>query len=244
MKGILRSTPVAAVLGWLIWSYMALCSRTIRWTVEGANAAEASWPDHGSTILAAWHHQILLLPSVWIQMVRQWHAPRGRAAMLISLSADGEPVAKAIEHIGLESVRGSARDKRKNKDKGGREALKAALEILRSGGGVCLTPDGPRGPAERVAPGPAVMARRVSATTIPFAISARPAWRLKTWDRFMIPLPFTNGAMVFGAPILAERYEDADSLRRAIQTGMDHANSRAQAILAGVDSASQPAREA
>ena len=231
MKSILRSAIVTSLLGWIIWAYMALCNRTIRWSVEGDEDALKVWLDYPNIIVAAWHSTILLLPSGWNRIIRKWPQQKTRSAMLISLSKDGEPVAKAIKHLGLEAVRGSSTHKGKKRDKGGVKALAEALRILKTGGGICITPDGPRGPAEVAQNGPIIMAQRADAPILPYAIVSAPRKRLNTWDKFRIPYPFTRGALVFGEAIIPNKDEDRETLRQRLDASMATAMARAEEIV-------------
>ena len=231
MKSLLRHPLVSSLLGYVIWSYMVLCARTIRWTVEGEAGFRDAWnADHG-LIVAAWHSRVLLLPTIWSRVARKLPEKAYPTSMLISLSRDGEAVAKAIEHLGLDSVRGSSTHKRKRKDKGGVAAIAETSRRLRSASVVCITPDGPRGPAEQVQPGPVLLAQRTGAAIIPYALAVKPVWRLDTWDRFMIPIPFSKGAMVIGDPVLIEKGGDADAGRAATQAAMDATYERAQTLV-------------
>ena len=232
MKAILRSAIVTTILGWIIWAYMALCNRTIRWTIEGETQARDVWSENPGIIIAAWHSTILLLPSGWTRVMRKWPKQRARAAMMISLSRDGEPVAKAIKHLGLEAVRGSAPNKKKTKNKGGVKALAEALKILKTGGAVCITPDGPRGPAEIAQNGPIIMAQRTGAPILPYAIVSAPERRLNSWDRFRIPYPFSRGAVVFGEAVFADPSEDKEIARKTLETRMNQALRRAEELAA------------
>ncbi|WP_182482260.1 lysophospholipid acyltransferase family protein [Henriciella barbarensis] len=175
---------------------------------------------------------MLLLPVIWSKIARKLPAKEYPTSMLISLSKDGEAVAKAIEHLGLEAVRGSSSHKRKKKDKGGAAAVAETSRRLRSGSVVCLTPDGPRGPAEAVQPGTLIMAQRTDALIIPYALDCRPVFRLDTWDRFMIPLPFTKGAMILGSPLSVNRSVGKEERLRQIEEAMNAAHERAAAIVA------------
>ncbi len=229
MKAIFRSAIVTSLLGWIIWAYMALCNRTIRWTVEGDEAALKVWLGFPSIIIASWHSTILLLPSGWNRIIRKWPEQKSRSAMLISLSKDGEPVAKAIKHLGLEAVRGSSTHKRKKRDKGGMKALAEALRILKSGGGICITPDGPRGPAQIAQNGPIIMSQRSGAPILPYAIVSAPQKRLNTWDGFRIPYPFSRGALVFGEAVIPTPDEDRETLRQRLEDSLNAAMTRAEA---------------
>ncbi|MFN4023995.1 MAG: lysophospholipid acyltransferase family protein [Hyphomonas sp.] len=237
MKAFFRSAPVVAALGWLLWAWMTLVGRTVRWTIEGETEARTRLAAAGDPglIVACWHETILLMPSGWARAVRRWPERKGRAAMMISLSPDGEPVARAVRHLDIDVVRGSAGNKKKAaKDKGGLRAIAEAAGRLRSGGYICMTPDGPRGPRRTASQGAVTLAQRSGAMVLPYAISTRPALRLNSWDRFIIPLPFTRGAIVFGPLIDCSRETGPDALQAALQHGMDAATRRAEA-LAGYD---------
>lgn len=231
MKSLLRHPLVSSIIGALIWSYMVLCARTIRWTVEGEAGFREAWRDDHGLIVAAWHSRVLLLPTLWSRIARALPSKPHKTAMLISLSRDGEAVAKAISHLGLEAVRGSSAHKRKRKNKGGTAAIAETSRRLRSGSVVCITPDGPRGPAEQVQAGPVVLAQRTGAALIPYALDCKPVWRLDTWDRFMIPVPFSKGAMVIGAPIFVGRGDISEEARERLESEMRSVYARAAALV-------------
>ena len=230
MKSLLRSSIVAAILGRLIWAWMALVAHTVRWTVEVDPAARQAWRDNDGVVVASWHSRIMILPSAWIRFIRGWKDRVNRAAMLISLSPDGEAVARAIDHLDLHAIRGSAANKKKRKDKGGARAIAEATRLLKSGSAVCITPDGPRGPAERVSPGAIMIAQRAGAPIVPYALSVKPCWRLDTWDRFIIPFPFSRGAIILGAPVEAPRSADPETLRAELQVRLDEVTRRADML--------------
>ncbi len=245
MKGFLRSQPVIVLLGGLIWLWMALIARTVRWRVDGADAARAAWAQGGGTLVTAWHSAILLLPAGWVREMRDWPGRAGPGAMLISLSADGEPVARAIRNLGLTPIRGSRGNARKRgKDKGGARAIVEAVGVLRKGGAVCMTPDGPNGPAEEAGLGPILIAQRAGATLLPYALSVSRQHRLDTWDRFILPLPFSRGAIVFGAPLRAAAGDDPEHLRAELQRRLEAANDRALTLAGRRDHQPQTARGA
>ena len=231
MKSFLRSPTVSSILGYVIWAYMVLCARTIRWTVEGEETFRQAWGGEKGLIVAAWHSRVLLLPTIWSKVARKLPEKSFPTSMLISLSRDGEAVAKAIEHLGLDAVRGSSSHKRKRKDKGGAAAVAETSRRLRSGSVVCITPDGPRGPAEAVQPGTAIMALRADALIIPYALDCKPVFRLDTWDRFMIPLPFARGAMILGAPVALDRSAEKEERLRQIEDAMEAVHERAASIV-------------
>ena len=139
-------------------------------------------------IFAIWHGH--LLPGLW-------HHRNEGVTVLISEHRDGEIVARAAESLGYGLIRGST-------TRGGGRALISLVRELRAGHEIAITPDGPRGPARKFAPGALVAAQRSDAFILPVAVSANRSWRLKSWDRFMIPKPFARVTIAYGLPTKVE----------------------------------------
>lgn len=135
-------------------------------------------------IFSLWHGQMLPL----------LYQHRGEGvAVLISEHRDGEMIARAAAALGFETVRGST-------SRGAARALIGLVRTLSEGRDVAVTPDGPRGPAKSFAPGALVAAQRTGAAIIPVIAAPRSTWRLKSWDGFMIPKPFTRIVVAYGDP--------------------------------------------
>ncbi|MEP0315746.1 MAG: lysophospholipid acyltransferase family protein [Hyphomonas sp.] len=243
MKSLFRSKPMTILLGILIWGWMSLIARSVRWKVEGEGPARAAWASHKGIVIAAWHSRIMVLPSGWHRNMKHWPGEIRDGAMLVSLSPDGEAVTRAIAHLGLHPIRGSAGNKKKaKKDKGGIRAIAEAVKLLKSGTAVCITPDGPRGPAEIVSPGAIMIAQRAGVPLLPYALSVKPATRLSTWDRLIIPYPFARGAIVYGEPLLVPRDSDPQEIQAELQKRLDEATQRAD-MLAGYAHETKPGSE-
>jgi lysophospholipid acyltransferase (LPLAT)-like uncharacterized protein len=129
-------------------------------------------------------------------------------AVLISEHGDGEIIARLAESLGFRTVRGST-------SRGADRALLGMSRAVESGVDVAFTPDGPRGPAERFAPGALVVAQRTGAPVVTVRVGASRSWRLRSWDRFMIPKPFATVTIAYGDPV----YVTAASLREAADEG-------------------------
>lgn len=170
---------------------MRFCIATIRWTHENQPVAEKVWDQGGGVLCVFWHSRIALAPACW---------PLGRAQpakALISLSADGEFIAKAVARQGFPAVRGSSSNKDKAATaKGGAQALRDGLKQLKVGA-LAITPDGPRGPINVMAEGLPLMAKLSKAPVLFIGMSCSPAIRLNSWDRAVLPLPFGKGAVVW-----------------------------------------------
>lgn len=233
MKSLFRSEPAIAVLGWLLWAWMALIAHTIRWRIEGEEEARASLARSGSpgVVIACWHETLFLMPSGWVRALRHWPERRARTAMMVSLSPDGQAIARAVRRFDIDVIHGSSGNRRKTrKDKGGVRAIAEASMRLREGGYVCVTPDGPRGPRRVVSPGAVMIARRSGASLLAYTIAVSPAIRLKSWDRLLVPLPFSRGAIVFANPIDCPRADGPEDLQETLQHAMEKATSRAEEL--------------
>ena len=133
-------------------------------------------------LFALWHGE--LLPLLWHQ--------RGRGvAVVISEHRDGEIIAQIAHSLGYRTVRGSS-------SRGASRALLGLAREMQEGHDGAITPDGPRGPARVFAPGAAVAAQRTGVPIVPIRASASRAWRLRSWDRFLIPKPFARVTVTMG----------------------------------------------
>lgn len=187
----LRHPVIQTILSSLLAAWMRFCFSTLRWTYEGREHAEAVWAARGGVLCAFWHSRIGLSPACWDLTRAQ------PAKALISLSPDGQFIAKAVALQGFPAVRGSSANKDKaDAAKGGSRALRDGLKQLKVGA-LAITPDGPRGPARVMAEGLPLMARMSGAPVLFIGMSCKPAVRLNSWDRALLPLPFGRGAIVY-----------------------------------------------
>lgn len=149
-------------------------------------------------IFALWHGQMLPL----------LYRHRGEGvSVLISEHGDGEIIARIAQTFGYRSVRGST-------SRGAARALLALAREVRDGHDLAITPDGPRGPAKSFAPGTLIVAQRSGAPILPAVVSVSSAWRLRSWDQFLIPKPFAKIVVVYGDPIRV----DAEDAREAVES--------------------------
>ena len=171
---------------------------TWRFRVTGDAPVAALIAGRRPYILALWHSRILpLLFS---------HRDRG-IVLLISKHRDGGHLADLASGLGYSAVRGST-------NRGGEVGLLGLIRALEAGNVVAVTPDGPRGPAEKVQAGIVSAARHAGAPIVPLTANASAEWRLPTWDRMRIPKPFARVDVVFGAPIVLG--SDKEEARRAV----------------------------
>ena len=134
-------------------------------------------------ILCFWHNRIL---GITLSFLRAYpKRKRAGVTVLTSPSSDGEILARVVGALGMGSVRGSS-------SRRGSRALLELVRIIRNGGDMAITPDGPRGPRYNLGPGVILLAQTTGASIIPSHASFSWCLRLKTWDGFIIPLPFST----------------------------------------------------
>jgi len=227
VKAFFRSAFVQQTLASLFAAWLRLCYATVRWSRQDQARVEAVWATEGGAILCFWHAVIPLAPPSWPQSP---HRQDMRA--LISRSADGEFIALTVQKIGFPAIRGSSKkvtDAAKNKH--GEQALRDMVKWVRSGGGVAITPDGPRGPAEVMQGGAPTLARMTGAPVLFLGLAIRPCLRIGSWDRTIVPLPFGRGAMVWDGPVFASRSDDLEALAADWTGRLSAAQRRAEALV-------------
>lgn len=149
---------------------------------------------------------------------------------LVSQSGDGEYITRIIQHWGYVVVRGSS-------SRGAGRALRQLVRHVRAGRSLAITPDGPRGPRQEIKPGALLAAQLSGAPLIPAVCAADRSWWFTSWDRFLVPQPFSRIILRYGAPLFVSPQADAEALERARQT----ANAALNALQAEVDAEVQSA---
>jgi len=175
---------------WLIavgFRLLKLWARTLRYEIDD-RAGMIGTPVSENFIGALWHNRLLIFPFV----LRRFFVHRHGAA-LISASRDGELLADAIKRFGFDVVRGSS-------SRLGASAILQLEGVLASGRDVVITPDGPRGPAYELGPGIIFLAQKSGAAVVPINMEYSSCWRIKSWDRFIVPRPFARVRVIIGAP--------------------------------------------
>ncbi len=179
-----RRTRLAIWLGGVLLRGLGA---TWRVRVYGRQALLDRGPQAARVVYTLWHGQ--MLPLVW--------AHRQPTAVMISEHRDGEIIARVIGHLGFSAVRGST-------SRGGARALLEAVQTLKRGDDIAITPDGPRGPQHAFAPGALLLAFRAGASVIPLVAHVNRKWQLRSWDGFEIPKPFARVTVVYGTPVQPE----------------------------------------
>ncbi|MBP0491584.1 lysophospholipid acyltransferase family protein [Pararoseomonas indoligenes] len=213
LKRLTRHPRFLAAMAWLLGLYIALVHRTTRWTLVGDAALDAMRAQPGNIILSFWHERIALGPRPWLDIIRQIPPlqPK-RPQVLVSRHRDGVFIARVVARFNLDTIHGST-------SKGGSQALRMMLRILRGGGVVCITPDGPRGPRRVAAPGVGQLAAVSGALVLPYAGITTRHIRLRSWDRMVVPLPFSRGLMLLH-PMFAVPPHASEAGRAAVEAAL------------------------
>jgi lysophospholipid acyltransferase (LPLAT)-like uncharacterized protein len=175
---------------WLIafgFYLLQVWARTLRYEIDD-RANVFGKPVAGNYIAALWHNRLLL-----ISFVLKKFFPDRPGAGLISASRDGDLIADVTQRFGFDVVRGSS-------SRMGAAALLELSNVLSSGHDVLITPDGPRGPAYELGPGIIFLAQKTGAPIVPINMEYSSCWRVKSWDRFIIPRPFARVRVIIGQP--------------------------------------------
>lgn len=178
-----RARWLIAIGFWLL----RIWERTLRYEVDdraGLLAKQAS----ESGIGAVWHNRLLIMP-----LVLKRFFPHRQGAALISASRDGGWIAALVKRIGFDVVRGSS-------SRQGAIAMLQLSDVLAGGRDVVITPDGPRGPVYVLGPGIVLLAQKSGAVVFPLHLEYSSCWRMKSWDRFILPRPFSKVRVILGPP--------------------------------------------
>jgi lysophospholipid acyltransferase (LPLAT)-like uncharacterized protein len=198
---------------WLIafgFRLLQVWTRTLRYEVDD-RAGILGKPVTENYIGVAWHNRLLILPTI----LRRFF-PNRRGAALISASRDGDLLTDAIKRFGFDVVRGSS-------SRLGASAILQLSGVLASGSDVVITPDGPRGPAYVLGPGMVFLAQRSGAAVLPMNMEYSSCWRIKSWDRFIVPKPFAKVRVIIGRPHRVretDTEEEFEAERQRLQDAM------------------------
>ncbi|MDX2289441.1 MAG: glycosyltransferase N-terminal domain-containing protein [Hyphomicrobiaceae bacterium] len=206
-----------------------LVARTSR-TLTDPPALSDHLSANSPAILACWHGQFMMLATA--------RPPTLRFAAMVARHGDAEPIARAMEALGVELIRGAGAGSRR-KDRGGAHALRAALRTLESGASIVMTADVPPGPARRAGAGIVMLAKLSGRPILPVASATSRYYALDTWSRMTINLPFSRLGHVAGEPIHVPGDATPDELeakRLEVEAAVTAAMQRAYA-LAGADPA-------
>ena len=184
-------------LGHLVWFLITLVCMTLRKRVLG----DPQIVQGKQAIVAIWHNRIFT-PCYFYRYVIRGQV---KMSMLTSASKDGAMLAAVAEDYGMSTVRGSSARR-------GAEGFMDMVRELQSGKSMCITPDGPKGPVYACRPGIIKLASLSGMPIVPIRIHYSCCYRVDSWDRFFVPLPFSKVTLELGNPLAIPEKLDADEL--------------------------------
>lgn len=231
MKKILRHPGVQAFLGWVLWLHLIVTLRSRRWVHDNVECVEPVLVEDRPAVALFWHGSIPLclgLAPVW------WRRPKVRC--MVSPSADGEFIAQALSRAGFPAIRTSSAKKGDTaKARAAVAAIREAINWVNQGGVLIVTPDGPRGPAEVIAPGSLQIAKKTGAPIYLMGLAVSPAIVLDTWDKVTFAWPFGRGATAWDGPFYVPADADEAALGALIEdlsARLSETTRRAQRLVA------------
>ncbi len=199
----------------LIWLASTALAATLRWRWRD----ETNLFENGGkepVIFCLWHNRLALSLILFRRYV-QARQPQRKLAALVSASRDGGMLARVLELFDVEPVRGSS-------SRRGSQALRELVSAGKRGCDLAITPDGPRGPCYVVQDGIVSLAQLTGMAIVPASFHLSWKWRLKSWDRFQVPLPFARCEVQLGEPVRIPREASAaerERLRAKLESSMN-----------------------
>ncbi len=194
-----QAGPGARLAARLIWLAVQTVDATLRYELQTDQTAWEAMR-RGRAIFAVWHNRLALSLRLYTRFIQK-HDPPRRLAAMVSASRDGGLLARVLALFGVQPVRGSS-------SRRGPQALLEMVTWAERGYDLAITPDGPRGPRYQVQPGAVDLAALCGLPLIPVSYDLTRCRRLKSWDGFLVPLPFSGCRVRFGDPLEVPRALD------------------------------------
>lgn len=196
---------ILPICGYFIGLYLKFVFKTSKVHIEKHPEACYFFDDFNPALYAFWHGRLLMMVTI--------HPPLYKMRVLTSKNDIGILVSYCTRLFGIELIRGSTHNPKKpNRNKGGAEALKEILRCLKNGFPIGLTPDGPLGPIYKVNKGILIASILSKKPIIPMTYSCKSGYQAKSWDKFLVPFPFTELRFKLNRPIYPPDNTSPDSL--------------------------------
>lgn len=185
------------LIGFLFYSITSLISRSIKWEYLVENEKSNIFKSDKKYIFCCWHNRLFLGPHL---------LPRNRIINALQSShSDGMVTSVAFKYLGMNVILGSSK-------KGGMQAFRKMVKCIQLGESIAITPDGPKGPKEKVKEGIIKLAQITDTSIIPLVWATNKFKLINSWDSFVIPYPFSKGVYSFGKPINVKKKINEEEL--------------------------------
>ncbi len=222
-RKLLHSAFVVSVLAFIAKMYITFVYKTTKWEFVGKEKYNQIMEKEKNAILLLWHGRIFMMPFIWNL--------KFPVSVLVSPHNDGRIIANIFHQMGVETVDGSSNE----------NALGAALGILKTlkkGKSIALVPDGPRGPRMRMTESPIYFAAKTGKPIIMATYSMSNAKVVKkSWDKFMIPRPFSKGIFIMSEPFYVKKdisQEETNQLKLTLEQTLNTLTANADTLMGRV----------
>ncbi len=182
-----RSLWWSRLVGHLLWFGIVMLCKTLRFRIRFANPQAEKDLGDKQFIVALWHNRTLVPCYIYTHLMKS----QRKMCMITSASKDGAMLTAVAEDFGMTTVRGSSHRR-------GARAFMEAVRAMKAGYCMCMAPDGPKGPMYKSKPGAIRLASVTGVPIIPAALSFKNCWRIKSWDRYIVPKPFSVVELQWG----------------------------------------------
>ncbi|MBT3392949.1 MAG: lysophospholipid acyltransferase family protein [Elusimicrobiaceae bacterium] len=207
------------IVAWLIYIYLMIVGVTKKIKHKFPENYKNLKQENKPCIYAFWHNQQAFV----LYLTSKFEADR-KVCCLISLSKDGEYIARTAHKFGIKAMRGST-------SKGGFSALRGLIDIADANYSLAITPDGPRGPVYTIQPGIIYLAKKTGLPIVPVACQITNKISAGSWDKFQVPLPFGSASYVYGEPIHIAPDKDLKEARLELKDTLNQLNEQATQII-------------
>jgi lysophospholipid acyltransferase (LPLAT)-like uncharacterized protein len=208
MGKLLTKTQKRAVLLWLLPPIAYLFIRLLYLSCKKRYHVPKEIPN-SPFLVAFWHGEILMNPFMYKKIMKDV-----KMSLMISDHFDGEMIAKSVSYFGFDTIRGSS-------TRGGIKALKESFKKIDLGYSIAITPDGPKGPRHSVADGIVSIAQKKDLQIVAFNYTASSKWVMNSWDRFIVPKPFSTIDFYASEPFSLkglDKEEAKEEIKKRLQT--------------------------
>ena len=206
IKKFLQNENIQNLVGFLISLYVKICFHTSLWYVKNNKILETHIKKKSKIIVIFWHNRLLMAPFCWEY--------KNNFKMLISSHRDGRIISCAISHLGIDTIEGSS-----NKNK--ISSAKQIIYELSQKNIIGITPDGPRGPNQKIKEGLISMQKKTNSVIFPLCYSAKFYKQLSSWDKFMFVFPFNKFVAIWGKPIIYDKKKSLNQNISVVQSELD-----------------------
>ncbi|MHB1050569.1 MAG: lysophospholipid acyltransferase family protein [Bacteroidota bacterium] len=214
----MKKSIIVLLLRSFAWRIIAWWCRSLKIQLIGQESIDALRHNGKNYVVAFWHGSMLM---GWFL-----HRPSGdrRISALVSQSKDGEYLSSVLERWGYTMIRGSSHV-------GGKEAMQLMTDAVNSGSSLVITPDGPRGPRHEMKMGAIRVAQKTGVPLVLVGIAAKNKKKLRSWDAFEVPIPFSRVCAVYSDPVFVPselQGESLDAFKCSLQQRLNELTQRAE----------------